>query len=40
MDEDILRLGWPCIRFQRLGLNDEIPRVVVGQFETKVGLFI
>ena len=29
---DILRPGWPCFQFQRLGLSDEIPRVVVGQF--------
>ena len=40
MDGDILRPGWPCIRFPKLGLNDEIPRVVIGQFETKIGLFI
>ena len=32
MDGDILRLGWSCFQFQRLGLSDEIPRVVVGQF--------
>ena len=32
MDGDIMRLGWPCFQFQRLGLSDEIPRVVVGQF--------
>ena len=32
MNVDILRLGWPCFQFQRLGLSDEIPRVVVGQF--------
>ena len=32
MDEDILRPRWPCFQFQRLGLSDEIPRVVVGQF--------
>ena len=32
MDGDILRPGWPCFRFQRLGLSEEIPRVVVGQF--------
>ena len=30
MDEDILRPGWPCFQFQRLGLSDEIPRVVFG----------
>ena len=39
MDGDILRLGWPCFRFQRLGLSNEIPSVAIGQFETKVGLF-
>ena len=32
MDGDILRPRWPCFEFQRLGLSDEIPRVVVGQF--------
>ena len=32
MDGDILRPGWPCFRFQILGLSEEIPRVVVGQF--------
>ena len=32
MDGDILRPGWQCFRFQRLGLSEEIPRVVVGQF--------
>ena len=32
MDGDILRPGWPCFQFQGLGLSDEIPRVVVGQF--------
>ena len=32
MDVDILRLGWPYFWFQRLGLSEEIPRVVVGQF--------
>ena len=31
MNGDILRLGWPCFRFQRLGISEEIPRVVVGQ---------
>ena len=34
MDEDILRSGWPCFRFQRLGLSEEIPRMVVNSFET------
>ena len=32
MDGDILRPGWLCFQFQRLGLSDKIPRVVVGQF--------
>ena len=32
MDGDILRPGWPCFQFQRLGLGEEILRVVVGQF--------
>ena len=32
MDGDILRPGLPCFRFQGLGLSEEIPRVVVGQF--------
>ena len=26
MDGDILRLGWPCFQYQRLGLSEEIPR--------------
>ena len=32
MDGDILRPEWQCFQFQRLGLSDEIPRMVVGQF--------
>ena len=32
MDGDILRLGWSCFQLQRLGLSNEIPRVVVEQF--------
>ena len=32
MNGDILRPGWSCFRFQRLGISEEIPRVVVGQF--------
>ena len=32
MDGDIFRPGWPCFQFQRLGLSDEIPRVVIEQF--------
>ena len=35
MDRDVLRPGWPCIQFQTLGLSDEVPKVVVRQFETK-----
>ena len=27
-----LEARWPCFQFQRLGLSDEIPKVVVGQF--------
>ena len=34
MDGDILRPRWPCFQFQRLGLSDEIPSVVVDSFET------
>ena len=32
MDRNVLRLGWPCIQFQKLGLSGEIPSVVVRQF--------
>ena len=32
MDREVLRPEWLCFQFQRLGLSDEIPRVVVGQF--------
>ena len=32
MDRDVPRLEWPFVRFQRLGLSEEIPKVVVGQF--------
>ena len=28
MDRDVLRPGWPCIQLQRLGLSDEILRVI------------
>ena len=34
MDGDVLRPGWPCFRFQRLGLSEEIPRMVMNSFET------
>ena len=30
MDRDVLRPGWPCIQFQKLGLSEEIPSVVIG----------
>ena len=32
MDKDVMIPGWSCIQFQKLGLSEEIPRVVVGQF--------
>ena len=32
MDGDVLRPGWPCFRFQKLGPSEEIPNVAVGQF--------
>ena len=32
LDEDILRLGWLCFRFQKLGPSEEIHNVAVGQF--------
>ena len=31
---------WPFIRFQKLGLNGEIPRVVLDSPETDGGLFV
>ena len=34
MDRDILRHEWPSFQFQRLGLTEKIPRVVVNCFET------
>ena len=40
MDGDILRPGWPCIQFQRLGLSGEIPRVVHDSPRPWVGLFM
>ena len=40
MDRDVSRPGWPCIQLQRLGLSDEVPRVVIGKFlRPRVGLF-
>ena len=38
MDRDVLKLEWPCFQFQRLGLSEKIPRMVVNSFETKVEL--
>ena len=32
MDRDVLGPEWRCIQFQKLGLSEEIARVVVGQF--------
>ena len=32
MDRDVLRPGWLCIQFQKLGPSGEIPRVVFGKF--------
>ena len=32
MDRDVLRPGWPCFRFQKLGPSEEIPSVVVNSF--------
>ena len=40
MDGDILRSGWPCIQFQRLGLSGEIPRVVHDSPRPWVELFM
>ena len=34
MDRDILRHEWPSFQFQRLGLSEKIPNVVVNSFET------
>ena len=34
MDRDILRHEWPCFQFQRLGLSEKIPSVVVNSIET------
>ena len=32
INEDILRPGWSCFRFQRLGISEKIPRVAISQF--------
>ena len=32
MDRDVLGPKWSFLQFQKLGLSEEIPRVVVGQF--------
>ena len=40
MDGDILRLGWPCFQFQRLGLSGKIPIVVFDSPETDRGLYV
>ena len=34
MVRDILRHEWPSFQFQRLGLNEKIPSVVMNSFET------
>ena len=34
MDRDILKHEWPSFQFQRLGLSEKIPSVVVNSFET------
>ena len=34
MARDILRHEWPSFQFQRLGLNEKIPSVVMNSFET------
>ena len=39
MDRDVLRPGWPCIQFQRLELNGEIPKVVLDSSETECWIF-
>ena len=38
MDGDILRPGWLCFQFQRLGLSEEIPIVVLDRPKTDRGL--
>ena len=40
MDRDILRPGWPCFQFQRLGLSKEIPIVVLDSPETNRELYV
>ena len=34
MDRDILRHEWSCFQFQRSGLSEKIPSVIVNSFET------
>ena len=34
MDRDILRHEWLSFQFQRLGLSEKIPSVVMNSFET------
>ena len=34
MDRDILRHEWTYFQFQRLGLSEKIPSMVVNSFET------
>ena len=37
MGGDILRHRWSCFQFQRLGLDEEIPKVVLDSPETDRG---
>ena len=39
MDRDVLRPELSCFQFQRFGLIEKIPRVVVNSFDTEVELF-
>ena len=39
MVRDVRGSEWPFIRFQKLGLSSEIPRVVLDSLETDRGLF-
>ena len=36
MDRDVLRLEWPCFQFQRLGLSEKIPSVVVNSLRPRL----
>ena len=40
MVRDVQGPEWPFIRCQKLGLNGEIPRVVLDSLETDHGLFV